>query len=186
MNQKKIMTISGIAIIVIAGAIAYFIVSKKNLSSITTSTPPVLDSSKNTNLDLSDSTAVNAMVNNNFIDAGIAVTFAIPSNWKADSENVFSLKNFDEEYSKLEGYTSGGHMTWRLDPRNAAGACLWDFGINHIENDIISFSEKLVEVKKDEIYALEIGTRKLSVYLKIQTDIPVAYKLEIGVNEVKI
>lgn len=184
MNRKKVIIISVIAIIIIACAVAYFVVSKKTSSSITnsiTSTPPVTE---NNNLDLSDSDAVNARVNNNFIDAGIAITFAIPSNWKADSENVFSVKNFDEEYNTLEKNQYGGHQPWRLEPRNAAGACLWDFGINHVENDIISFSEKLVEVKKDEIYALEIGTRKLSVYLKIQTDIPVAYKLEIGSSEV--
>lgn len=182
MNQKKIMTISGIAIIVIAGAIACFVISKKNSSLTTnsiTSTPPVTE---NNNLDLSNSDAVSARVNNNFIDAGIAITFAIPSNWKADSENVFSVKNFDEEYNTLEKNQYGGHQPWRLEPRNAAGACLLDFGIN-VENDITSFSEKLIEIKKDEIYALEAGTAKLFVYLKIKNDLPIAYKLEIGLNE---
>lgn len=171
--SKKIIVILVITVIVIIGATVYFFVSKKSSSQD-------LTYSKNNNLDLSDSDAVNARVNNNFIDAGIAVTFAIPSNWKADSENVFTLKNFDEEYSKLEGYTSGGHMPWRLDPREAAGACLSEFRVNN-GSDRISFPEKLIEVKKNEIYALEIGTRKFSVYLKTKNIIPVAYKLEIGV-----
>lgn len=195
MNKKRIIAISVISIIVISSAIAYFVVRKKNSSSIINTsnkesklmkefaddTVPTQDLTNN--LDLSDLDAVNARVNNNFIDAGIAITFAIPSNWKADSLNVFSVKNFNEEYNNLEKNQHGGHQPWRLEPLNAAGACLWNFGIKDNNSDIISFSKKLIEVKKDEIYALEIGARKLSVHLKIQTDIPIAYKLEIESNE---
>jgi hypothetical protein len=71
-----------------------------------------------------------------------------------------------------------GVNPWRGEPANAAGACLWDFGIQ--DGSMISdFSERLTIIEEGKVYSLRCEDQKYIVYIRTEKGIPIAYKLEI-------
>ncbi len=110
--------------------------------------------------------------------ARITINFKVPEGWKKVNDDVFALANFDKTYLFWSSYLSQGHQPWRLEPPNAAVACLWDFGIND-GTTVFQFADRLDEIKTNELYSLAVNTTTYMIYIRIKKHIPIAYKVEI-------
>ena len=113
-------------------------------------------------------------------DAGMSETncnFRVPSGWKKVNNNLYILKNFSKTWKQYGGFLSEGHQPWRLEPINAAGACLWDFGIKDNSRDIFEFADHITEITENKLYVLKMRNRSYYVFVRVSDSIPVAYKL---------
>ena len=108
----------------------------------------------------------------------IKVEMRTPKGWEKSGSMDFVLRDFDQKLRSLENELNAGHQPWRLEPINAAAACLWDFGIQD-GSTAFEFAKRLVVVKPGEQYALSVGPRIYTVSIRTRRRIPIAVKLAI-------
>jgi hypothetical protein len=115
--------------------------------------------------------------------SSITIDFRVPSNWKKVGKNSYALKNFGKTLEEWDKVLSEGHQPWRLEPKNAAGACLWDFGINDNSRDILDFTDHLTEIGANRSYVLKAGESSYYVFVRVADAIPIAYRLVVVTDE---
>lgn len=108
--------------------------------------------------------------------SGIKVNFTVPKGWEEKQDSVFILKDFNKEFAKWYQALSNGHMPWRVIPKYVAVTCLWNFGIKD-GTPVSSFANRLIEIKKGEVYSLNNDSKEYFIYIKSMKSIPIAYKL---------
>jgi hypothetical protein len=98
---------------------------------------------------------------------GIDIHFKVPKGWKKQGDGVFALANLKKSYDIWSQALANGHMPWRLDPRNVAVTCLWDFGItDSAKSGVFRFADRLNELQKDEIYSLKVQSATYIVSIR--------------------
>jgi hypothetical protein len=113
----------------------------------------------------------------------ITVDFRVPPNWKKVGKNSYVLKNFGRTLEEWDKVLSEGHQPWRLEPKNAAGACLWDFGISDNSHDIFDFADHLTEIRANRSYVLKAGKSSYYVFIRVTDAIPIAHRLVVVTDE---
>lgn len=113
------------------------------------------------------------------LPSDFSIDFTIHPGWKKVNDSLFVLKDFKKEFSNLYPFLSQGHQPWQGDPRFAAAACFWEFGMKYKFSDVFLFGSRLMEVKKQEIYSVEVQGKTYLMHLRTKKGIPVPYKLEI-------
>jgi hypothetical protein len=105
--------------------------------------------------------------------------FVLHSEWKKVNDSLYVLLDFDKEFNDLSSSFSQGHQPWRMGSKNAAAACLVEFGIRYKFGDIERFASRLTEIKKDESYSVEVGRKTYLIQMRLKKGIPVPYRLEV-------
>jgi hypothetical protein len=108
----------------------------------------------------------------------IYINFNVPREWKKVNDSIYVLTNYKKKLNFESSYLAQGHMQWRLDPKNIAVTCLWDFGITD-STTVFNFAKRLTEVKENKIYSLRIDSTRYIIYVRTKKHTPLAYRLEV-------
>ena len=102
----------------------------------------------------------------------------IPKGWERSSPTRFTLKDFETAFRHWQKELDSGHQPWRMEPANAAAACLLDFGIQD-SSDVLYLAQRLVVVQPGKQYRITLAATTYIISIKVKHRIPIAYKLSV-------
>jgi hypothetical protein len=107
------------------------------------------------------------------------VDFTIPRGWKKVNDTLFVLSDFNKEFKAIAPSLARGHQPWRGSPRLAAAASFLEFGVSYKFSDVFLFGGRLVEIKPQEIFSVNIEGVMYRIHVRLKQRVPIPDRLEI-------